>query len=82
MPMLCLVDWARPLLLEALVDNNYNDIVDPRLANNYNLHEMNLIIACASACVRQSPQARPPMSQVVLVLEGISTPDTLGYVPI
>ncbi|XP_078175316.1 proline-rich receptor-like protein kinase PERK15 isoform X2 [Carex rostrata] len=81
-PMLCLVDWARPLLLQALVDNNYNDIVDPRLENNYNLHEMNLIAACASACVRQSPQARPPMSQVVLVLEGISTPDTLGYEPI
>ena len=52
------------MLLQALVDHNYNDIVDPRLANNYNSEEMNIMVACASACVRQSPQARPPMSQV------------------
>ncbi|KAF3328694.1 proline-rich receptor-like protein kinase PERK1 [Carex littledalei] len=78
----CLVDWARQLLLQALVDHNYHDIVDPRLANNYNSEEMKLMVACASACVRWSPQARPPMSQVVLVLEGIATPDTLGDEPI
>ncbi|KAJ1685119.1 hypothetical protein LUZ63_016509 [Rhynchospora breviuscula] len=60
----CLADKARPLLTQALVDDNYNNLVDPRLANNYSLTEMKLMVACASACVRWSPQARPPMSQV------------------
>jgi hypothetical protein len=55
---------ARPLLVQALVEDNYSDIVDPRLANNYNPSELKLMVACASACVRRLPQARPPMSQV------------------
>ncbi|KAF3328703.1 Proline-rich receptor-like protein kinase PERK4 [Carex littledalei] len=74
----CLADWVWPLLLKALADDNYNEIVDPRLAADYSLEEMKLMVTCAFACVRRSPQARPPMSQVVLVLEGIATPDTLG----
>lgn len=78
--------------------------ISRRLANNYSPEEMKLMMAC----VRRSPQARPPMSQVcdsftninygkcmfffpnsqaptqqvVLVLEGIATPDTLGDEPI
>ncbi|XP_078174998.1 PTI1-like tyrosine-protein kinase At3g15890 isoform X2 [Carex rostrata] len=74
----CLADWVWPLLLKALADDNYNKIVDPRLATDYNLEEMKLMVTCAFACVRRSPQARPPMSQVVLVLEGIATADTLS----
>lgn len=50
--------------MQALVDDNYNNIVDPRLANNYDPEEMKLMVACACACVRRLPQARPPMSQV------------------
>lgn len=53
-----------PLLVKALADDNYNEIVDPRLATDYSLEEMKLMVTCAFACVRRSPQARPPMSQV------------------
>jgi hypothetical protein len=55
---------VRPLLLKAQVDGNYKEIVDPTLENNYSLQEMKIMIDCAFACVRWTPQARPPMSQV------------------
>ncbi|XP_010936290.2 proline-rich receptor-like protein kinase PERK15 isoform X2 [Elaeis guineensis] len=65
-----LVDWARPLLSRALSDENYEELVDPRLENNYNATEMQRMIACAAACVRHSAKKRPKMSQIVRALEG------------
>ncbi|OAY73058.1 Proline-rich receptor-like protein kinase PERK15, partial [Ananas comosus] len=51
-------------LAEALLDDgNYDALVDPRLENNYDRGEMRRMVACASACVRWSPQYRPPMTQ-------------------
>nr|CAD1843355.1 unnamed protein product [Ananas comosus var. bracteatus] len=56
---------ARLPLAEALLDDgNYDALVDPRLENNYDRGEMRRMVACASACVRWSPQYRPPMTQV------------------
>ncbi|XP_020097760.1 proline-rich receptor-like protein kinase PERK7 [Ananas comosus] len=67
-------------LAEALLDDgNYDALVDPRLENNYDRGEMRRMVACASACVRWSPQYRPPMTQVVLVLGGLASPDTLRH---
>ncbi|KAJ3694557.1 hypothetical protein LUZ60_010037 [Juncus effusus] len=65
-----LVDWARPLLLQALEEGNYEQLVDPRLDNNLNPNEVARMIACAAACVRHSAKRRPRMSQVVRALEG------------
>uniref|UniRef100_A0A0E0KZV3 non-specific serine/threonine protein kinase n=1 Tax=Oryza punctata TaxID=4537 RepID=A0A0E0KZV3_ORYPU len=65
-----LVDWARPLLMRALEDGNYEDLVDPRLGKDFNPNEMARMIACAAACVRHSARRRPRMSQVVRALEG------------
>ncbi|XP_019704429.2 proline-rich receptor-like protein kinase PERK15 [Elaeis guineensis] len=65
-----LVDWARPLLTQALEDGNYDALIDSRLRNNYNPNEMARMIACAAACVRHSAKRRPRMSQVVRALEG------------
>ncbi|KAG6531524.1 hypothetical protein ZIOFF_005338 [Zingiber officinale] len=74
-----MVDWARPLLTQALEDGNYDDaLVDPKLGMNYNPDEMARMIACAAACVRHSARRRPRMSQVVRALEGDVSLDDLN----
>ncbi|XP_044462900.1 proline-rich receptor-like protein kinase PERK1 [Mangifera indica] len=65
-----LVDWARPLLDQALEDGNFDSLVDPRLQNNYDHNEMGQMVACAAACVRHSARRRPKTSQIVRALEG------------
>ncbi|KAG0483878.1 hypothetical protein HPP92_011962 [Vanilla planifolia] len=65
-----LVDWARPVLSQALADGNYDDVADHRLDGNYDPMEMARMIACAAACVRHSAKRRPKMSQIVRALEG------------
>ncbi|CAL5339292.1 unnamed protein product [Camellia sinensis] len=65
-----LVDWARPLLTQALEDGNFDTLVDPQLQRDYRPKEMARMVACAAACVRHSAQCRPRMSQVVRAFEG------------
>ncbi|KAF8406423.1 hypothetical protein HHK36_008510 [Tetracentron sinense] len=65
-----LVDWARPILTRALTDGNYDELVDPRLENNYSPHEMAQMVACAASSIRHSARRRPKMSQIVRALEG------------
>ncbi|PKU80875.1 proline-rich receptor-like protein kinase PERK4 [Dendrobium catenatum] len=65
-----LVDWARPVLSQALADGNYDDVSDPRLNGNYDPMEMARMIGSAAACVRHSARRRPKMSQIVRALEG------------
>ncbi|XP_015867769.1 proline-rich receptor-like protein kinase PERK15 [Ziziphus jujuba] len=65
-----MVEWARPLLVQALENDDFNALVDPRLQNDYDSTEMTRMVACAAACVRQSARLRPPMSQTVRALEG------------
>ncbi|XP_026456113.1 proline-rich receptor-like protein kinase PERK7 [Papaver somniferum] len=65
-----LVDWARPILTRALGDGNFEELVDPRLENNYSPSEMARMVACAAACIRHSARRRPKMSQIVRALEG------------
>ncbi|OAY85459.1 Proline-rich receptor-like protein kinase PERK4 [Ananas comosus] len=49
-----LVDWARPLMIRALTENNFEELVDPRLEKNYDPTEMQHMIASAAACVVRS----------------------------
>ncbi|KAE9586027.1 putative protein kinase RLK-Pelle-PERK-1 family [Lupinus albus] len=65
-----LVDWARPLLTRSLAENNFASLVDPRLQNEFDRHEMARMVACAAACICHSAKRRPRMSQVVRALEG------------
>ncbi|KAF5197270.1 Receptor-like kinase [Thalictrum thalictroides] len=65
-----LVDWARPILTNALGDGNYDELVDPHLESNYSPAEMARMVACAAASVRHSAKRRPKMSQIVRALEG------------
>ncbi|CAB4303144.1 unnamed protein product [Prunus armeniaca] len=78
-----MVEWARPLLAQALETGNFDAIVDVRLQNDYNTGEMACMLACAAACVRHSGRRRPRMSQVVRALEGNLSPDELneGVIP-
>ncbi|KAG5248684.1 hypothetical protein OIU78_014414 [Salix suchowensis] len=77
-----IVDWARPLLKQALEDSNYDAVVDPKL-QDYDSNEMNRMICCAAACVRHIARFRPRMSQIVRGLEGNMPLDELneGIIP-
>ncbi|KAL2521649.1 putative LRR receptor-like serine/threonine-protein kinase [Forsythia ovata] len=45
-------------------------IVDCNLKNNYNIHEVEMMIQVALLCTQLSPEDRPAMSEVVRMLEG------------
>ncbi|WCJ40754.1 Protein kinase superfamily protein [Euphorbia peplus] len=72
-----IVEWARPLLKQALEDGIYNPFVDSKL-EDYDSSELTRMIACAAACVRHSARLRPRMSQVVGALEGSIPLDDLN----
>ncbi|XP_047332843.1 proline-rich receptor-like protein kinase PERK15 [Impatiens glandulifera] len=65
-----IVDWARPLLGEALENGNFDSLADPRLMRDYDSTEMTRMVACAAASVRHLARRRPRMSQIVRALEG------------
>ncbi|KAJ0971699.1 hypothetical protein J5N97_019658 [Dioscorea zingiberensis] len=64
-----LVEWARPLLVNALETGEYEDLVDPRLENKFAKNEMSRMIEVAAACVRHSAPKRPRMVQVLRTLD-------------
>ncbi|KAL9244642.1 hypothetical protein vseg_018400 [Gypsophila vaccaria] len=71
-----MVEWARPLLMQALEGGSFYDLVDQRL--DFDSFEMAQMVACAAVCVRSSARRRPQMSQVVRALEGnLSAADLL-----
>ncbi|KAK1323519.1 Proline-rich receptor-like protein kinase PERK5 [Acorus calamus] len=64
------MEQARPILTSALNDGTYEELVDPRLGNDYNPLEMARLVVCAASSVRHSARRRPKMSQIVRALEG------------
>lgn len=66
-----LVEWARPLLTEALDKEEFGDLVDSRLEDNFIPSEMFRMIEAAAACVRHLASKRPKMSQVVRALDSM-----------
>nr|XP_051226032.1 proline-rich receptor-like protein kinase PERK1 isoform X2 [Lolium perenne] len=74
-----LVSWAKPLLTKAAEEENYEELIDPRLETNYDAYDMARLIACAAAAVRQTARSRPRMTQIVRYLEGeLSAEDLNG----
>ncbi|KAH9617870.1 hypothetical protein KSS87_017110 [Heliosperma pusillum] len=59
-----LVEWARPLMSEALDNGDFEELADPRLQGKYDKVEMFRLMEAAAACVRHSAIKRPKMSQV------------------
>ncbi|KAL6909809.1 hypothetical protein ACP4OV_001468 [Aristida adscensionis] len=70
-----LVEWARPLLNRAIEDQEFDDIVDPRLDGNFDDVEMFRVIEAAAACIRHSAARRPKMGQIVRVLDSLTDVD-------
>ncbi|KAI3433118.1 Protein kinase domain-containing protein, partial [Psidium guajava] len=64
-----LVEWARPLLIQALETGDLSEVVDPRLEKCYVEGEMFRMIEAAAACIRHSAAKRPRMVQVVRALD-------------
>ncbi|OIW10622.1 hypothetical protein TanjilG_15994 [Lupinus angustifolius] len=61
-----LVVWAKPLL----ETKNVKEIADPRLGEEYDPTEMNLVMVAASMCVHHLSSMRPYMDHVVKLLKG------------
>ncbi|KAJ8641946.1 hypothetical protein MRB53_018640 [Persea americana] len=64
-----LVDWARPLLIQALESGDLGELLDSRLGNRYVESEVITMIEIASVCVCHSAPKRPRMVQVVRALD-------------
>lgn len=69
-----LVEWARPLLTQALDTEEFDEVADPRLGGNYVKSEMFRMVEAGAACVRHSASKRPRMSQVVRAMDSICEP--------
>ncbi|THG21088.1 proline-rich receptor-like protein kinase PERK9 [Camellia sinensis] len=70
-----LVEWARPLLSQALDTEEFEGLADPRLDKNYVDNEMFRMIEAAAACVRHSAAKRPRMGQVVRAFDSMAISD-------
>ncbi|MBA0572706.1 hypothetical protein Golob_003029, partial [Gossypium lobatum] len=57
-----LVEWARPLLIQALETSDFSEIIDARLEKRYVESEVLMMIEAAAACVRRSATKRPRMA--------------------
>lgn len=56
---------ARPILMNVVGEGaSYEELVDPKLENDYEHGAMLRMVTAAAACVRQSARKRPKMSQV------------------
>ncbi|RZB69383.1 Armadillo BTB protein ABAP1 [Glycine soja] len=58
---------ARPLLRE----RNYPDLIDERIINSHDVHQLFWIVQIAEKCLSREPQRRPNMIQVVDALTDI-----------
>lgn len=65
-----LVMWAKPLL----DTNKVDELVDPRLNNNYEPTEMKQAVTTALMCIRHLSTRRPDMIRVVQLLKGKGRP--------
>ena len=64
-----LVDWYKPMLSEKC---KLKKIIDPRM-EEYPPEGINKLAQLILRCLQNDPKNRPPMSEVLLILERIST---------
>ncbi|KAJ1428341.1 Tyrosine-protein kinase, active site [Sesbania bispinosa] len=62
-----LVGWARPLLR----DRNYPDLIDERIINSYDYHQLFWMVRIAEKCLSRDPKKRLNMVAVVNALTDI-----------
>ncbi|XP_044983571.1 proline-rich receptor-like protein kinase PERK9 [Hordeum vulgare subsp. vulgare] len=70
-----LVEWSRPLLNRVIDEQEFEELVDPRLIGDYDDVEMFRMIEAAVACIRHSAAGRPKMGQVVRILDSLTLND-------
>ncbi|KAK9167255.1 hypothetical protein Scep_002446 [Stephania cephalantha] len=61
-----LKQWAEKLIVKLAL----HELTDPCLGDAYDMHELYNMAKAAYLCVRESPEMRPSMSEVVRLLEG------------
>ncbi|WCJ38769.1 Protein kinase superfamily protein [Euphorbia peplus] len=59
-----LIGWATPLLKE----NNYPDLIDPRILDSHDVHQFFWMVRVAEKCLSKDPRKRLSMNKVVLTL--------------
>ncbi|GAU16431.1 hypothetical protein TSUD_117800 [Trifolium subterraneum] len=67
-----LVGWARPLLKE----RNYPDLIDERIIDTHDYHQLFWMIRLAEKCLSRDPKKRLTMVEVVNALTDISDGNT------
>ncbi|KAK1577468.1 hypothetical protein Q3G72_022016 [Acer saccharum] len=76
-----LVGWARPLLKE----RNYPDLIDPRILDSHDVHQLFWMVRVAEKCLSKDPRKRLPMDIVVdalkCIMEGSATCNIRGFSP-
>ncbi|KAG2309929.1 hypothetical protein Bca52824_021486 [Brassica carinata] len=65
-----IVAWAKPFLEK----NSVEDIVDPRLENEFDPKEMKRVMLAASMCIHHIATMRPDMTRLVQLLRGEEGP--------
>ncbi|KAL0874624.1 hypothetical protein Bca101_024329 [Brassica carinata] len=65
-----IVAWAKPFLEK----NSVEDIVDPRLGNEFDPTEMKRVMLAASMCIHHIDTMRPDMTRLVQLLRGEDGP--------
>ncbi|KAK0592008.1 hypothetical protein LWI29_011801 [Acer saccharum] len=72
---------ARPLLKE----RNYPDLIDPRILDSHDVHQLFWMVRVAEKCLSKDPRKRLPMDKVVNALkyitEGSTTCNIRGFSP-
>ncbi|KAK6271298.1 hypothetical protein POUND7_008396 [Theobroma cacao] len=68
-----LVGWARPLLK----DRNYPDLIDPRILESHDVHQLFWMVRVAEKCLSKDPQKRLSMDKVVYALNYIMDCDSV-----
>ncbi|XP_020534005.1 probable serine/threonine-protein kinase PBL19 isoform X2 [Jatropha curcas] len=76
-----LVGWARPLLKE----KNYPDLIDPRILDSHDVHQLYWMVRVAEKCLSKDPRKRLTMDKVVYALNHLVEDKTIcgikGYSP-
>ncbi|KAG6511978.1 probable serine/threonine-protein kinase PBL26 [Zingiber officinale] len=65
-----LVSWAMPMFRD---QKRYPELIDPLLDGDFNLKELNQLVAVAAMCLQEESTVRPLMTDVVMTLSFLTT---------
>ncbi|KAG6516907.1 probable serine/threonine-protein kinase PBL24 [Zingiber officinale] len=65
-----LVSWATPMFKD---QKRYPELLDPLLDGEFNLKELNQLVAVAAMCLQEESAVRPLMTDVVMTLSFLTT---------